>query len=39
MIRESSKAMGVDLYDMFAAMVADRRYDDLMDKDKKHLLK
>ena len=39
MIREGSVAMGVDFYDMFAAMVADRQYDDLMDKDKKHLLK
>ena len=39
MIREGSVSMGVDFYDMFAAMVADRQYDDLMDKDKKHLLK
>ena len=31
--------MGVDLYDMFAAMVADRTYEDLMDKEKKHQLK
>ncbi len=31
--------MGVDLYDIFAAMVADRRWDDLMNEDKKHNLK
>jgi len=28
--------MGVDLYDMFAAMVADRHWDEMMNEEKKH---
>ena len=39
MIRESSSGMGVDLYDMFAAMVADRDWEAMMNEKKKHDLK
>ena len=39
LIRESSLALGADLYDLFAAMVEDRKYEDLMDESKKHNLK
>jgi len=38
LIRSSSKSLGVDLYDLFAGMVADRKYEDIMDKDN-HSLK
>ena len=31
--------MGVDLYDMFAAMVADRDWEAMMNEKKKHNLK
>ena len=31
LIKESSKALGADLHELFAAMVADREYKDLMD--------
>jgi predicted unusual protein kinase regulating ubiquinone biosynthesis (AarF/ABC1/UbiB family) len=33
LIRTSSASLGVDLYDLFAGMVADRKYEDIMDKD------
>ena len=39
MIRSSSKALGADLHDLFAAMIADRKYEDLMDESKKLKLK
>jgi len=39
MIRSSSTALGADLHDLFAAMIADRKYEDLMDKDKKLKMK
>ena len=39
LIKESSKALGADLHELFAAMVADREYKDLMDQDKKLNLK
>ena len=39
MIRTSSTALGADLHDLFAAMIADRKYEDLMDDTKKHQLK
>lgn len=35
MIKESSTALGADLHELFAAMIADRRYEDLMDESKK----
>jgi len=31
--------MGVDMYDLFASMVADRSYEDIMDKGKANNLK
>lgn len=39
MIKEASKAVGVDLYEIFALLVADRRWEDMMNKEKKHDLK
>ena len=39
MIRSSSTALGADLHDLFASMIADRKYEDLMDESKKLKLK
>ena len=33
MIRESSKALGADFYELFAAIIVNRTYDDIMKKD------
>ena len=35
MIREASKELGADFYELFAAMVTNRTFDDIMDKDQK----
>lgn len=35
MIRKSSTALGADLHELFTAMIADRKYEDLMDESKK----
>lgn len=35
LIKTSSKALGADLHELFAAMMADRKYEDLMDDTKK----
>lgn len=34
MIRESSKELGADFYELFAAIIVNRTYDDIMKKDK-----
>jgi len=39
MIKEASKSLGADLHHIFAAMVADRKYEDLMDESKKLQIK
>ena len=35
MIREASKELGADFYELFAAMVVNRTFDDIMDKENK----
>jgi hypothetical protein len=34
MIRESSKELGADFYELFAAIIVNRTYDDIMKKEK-----
>ena len=36
MIKESAKKMGGEMHDIFAAIVADRPYEEIMDAKKKH---
>ena len=39
MIKNASHALGAELHELFAAMMADRKYEDLMDESKKLNLK
>ena len=39
MIKEAAKTLGGEFHDLFAAMIADRPYDEIMDPEKKHHLK
>lgn len=39
MIKDASKALGADLHQLFAAMMADKKYEDLMDESRKLQLK
>jgi hypothetical protein len=34
MIRESSKELGADFYELFTAIIVNRTYDDIMKKEK-----
>ncbi len=38
-IKAASKEMGADFYQLFTAMVVNRKYEDVMDKDKKQKMK
>ena len=39
LIKKASKTLGGEEHDLFAAMIADRPYQEIMDKKKKHQLK
>ena len=39
LIENSSKAMGIEKYKLFATILTDKKYDDIMDKEKKYWLK
>ena len=39
MIKEASNALGAELHELFAAMMADRKYEDMMDASQKLNLK
>ena len=39
LVKKAAKGMGIDSYKMFATILADRNYDDMMDEDKQVNLK
>lgn len=38
-IKEASKELGADFYELFTAMIVNRTYEDVMDESKSHQMK
>ncbi len=39
MIKEASREMGADFYELFTSMITNRRYEEVMDTSKKQKIK